>query len=81
VYSYELTLLDDVGMTQTCQSNRLVSQQSEGRARPSINPYVPRLLRVLGCPVPRHHPQGVNFGRSIESVSLLSLPVNLNGTW
>jgi hypothetical protein len=24
---------------------------------------------------------GVNFGRSIESVSLLSLPVNLNGTW
>ena len=24
---------------------------------------------------------GVSFGCSIESVSLLSLPVNLNGTW
>jgi len=24
---------------------------------------------------------GVSFGRSILSVSLLSLPVNLNGTW
>jgi len=41
-------------------------------------PYVRRLLRVLGCAVSLRYP---HFGRSIESVSLLSLPVNLNGTW
>src|SRR5262249_40468310 len=51
----------------------------EPRCIKSLNYSAARLLRVAS--LSRFSSSGVNFGRSIFSMSLLSLPVKRNGTW